>query len=210
MPLRFGMDSARLPRGVRKLAIMVARSAPDRAPSPRPSPRGRGRQLSLGVMLGRKTERGRPHTIQEWLEQPSERRLELIDGEFVEKAAPDMPHGNAQSALGAVLRPAFSRKTGGSGPGPGGWWFGTEVDIQLGDDGFRPDIAGWRRERMPTLTDQRPVILRPDWICEVLSYRHEPEGYLNVMTAARGQRVRAEPFHAIEIKVGDLLGDDPE
>jgi Uma2 family endonuclease len=191
------------------------------------------------------TERGRPHTIQEWLEQPEERRLELIDGEFVEKAAPDAPHGNAQGGLIATLRPIFNRKPGGSGPTPGGWWLLPEVDIQLGSNGFRPDVAGWRRERMLAPTAERPVVLRPDWICEVLSesnrsndtihklrryheagvphywwldpgsgtlsvFRREPQGYLNVLVAERGQLVRAEPFDAIEINVGILLGDDPE
>lgn len=206
---------------------------------------GQAWRTRAGVTSGRMTERGRPHTIQEWLDQPEERRLELIDGEFIEKAAPDFPHGNAQSAISAVLRPAFSRKPGGSGPGPGGWWFASEVDIQLGNNGFRPDLAGWRRERCPAPIEGRPVILRPDWICEVLSdsnrhndtirklrryhdggvphywlldpdtgtlnvFRHEPLGYLNVLTAERGQRVRAEPFDAIEVTVGDLLGDDPQ
>jgi Uma2 family endonuclease len=191
------------------------------------------------------TERGRPHTIQEWLEQPSERRLELIDGEFVEKAAPTGPHGNAQGGTSEVLRPLFNRKPGGSGPVPGGWWILPEIDIQLGNDGFRPDLAGWRRERSPEVPDVHPVVLRPDWICEVLSpsnsntdtilklrryhdagvphywlldpqtgtltiYRHEPRGYLNVLTARRGQRVRAEPFDAVEVDVGALLGEDPE
>ena len=191
------------------------------------------------------TERGRPHTIQEWLEQPPQRRLELIDGQFLEKAAPDFTHGDAQSSIGAILRPVFSRKPGGSGPGNGGWWFASEVDIQLGEDGFRPDFAGWRRERSPERPQGRPLMLRPDWICEVLSpsnsntdtilklrrfhdagvphywlldpqtgtltiYRHEPQGYLNVLIAERGQLVRAEPFDAIEINVGILLGDDPE
>jgi Uma2 family endonuclease len=191
------------------------------------------------------TERGRPHTIQEWLEQPPERRLELIDGQFIEKAAPTGPHGNAQGAINEVLRPVFNKRPGFSGPGSGGWWILSEVDIQLGENGFRPDIAGWRRERSPQVPDVHPVVLRPDWVCEVVSksnlendtllklrcyhdggvphywlldprtgtlnvFRHEPLGYLNVLTARRGQRVRAEPFDAIEINVGILLGDDPE
>lgn len=191
------------------------------------------------------TERGRNHTIEEWLAQPSERRLELIDGEFIEKALPDLPHGLSQGAVLATLRPVFHRKPGGAGPGPGGWWIVPEVDLLLGANGYRPDVAGWRRERAPTLPPSRPVTLRPDWICEVLSdsnrhndtirklrryhqagvphywlldpdsgtlnvFRHHPEGYLNVLIAERGQRVRAEPFEALEVDVGLLLGDDPE
>lgn len=32
-----------------------------------------------------------------------------------------------------------------------------------------PDIAGWRRERMPELPETAFASLAPDWICEVLS-----------------------------------------
>ncbi len=206
---------------------------------------GGARQRRVGVQSEGMTERGRPHTIQEWLEQPSALRLELIDGEFVEKALPDPTHSVSQVGVITTLHPWFGGKPGGSGPGRGGWWLLTEVDIQLGNDGFRPDIAGWRRERSPRLPVGRPVTLRPDWICEVMSdsnrhndtirklrryheagvphywlldpetgtlnvFRHQPQGYLSVLVADRGQRVRAEPFEALEVQVGVLLGDDPE
>lgn len=191
------------------------------------------------------TERGRPHTIEEWLAQPDAKRLELIDGEFIEKALPDVPHALAQAGALALMHPLFHRKPGGSGPGPGGWWILPEIDLQLGANGYRPDLAGWRRERAPVPPPGRPVLLRPDWICELLSdsnrhndtirklrryheagvphywlldldtgtlkvFRHETQGYLNVLIAERGQRVRAEPFDALELSVGALLGDDPE
>jgi Uma2 family endonuclease len=32
-----------------------------------------------------------------------------------------------------------------------------------------PDIAGWRRERMPEFPDAAFFTLSPDWICEILS-----------------------------------------
>ena len=32
-----------------------------------------------------------------------------------------------------------------------------------------PDLAGWRRERMPEYPDTAYVTLAPDWVCEVLS-----------------------------------------
>ena len=32
-----------------------------------------------------------------------------------------------------------------------------------------PDLAGWRRERMPELPDAAYFTLAPDWVCEVLS-----------------------------------------
>ncbi len=32
-----------------------------------------------------------------------------------------------------------------------------------------PDLAGWRRERMPSLPDDAFFTLPPDWVCENLS-----------------------------------------
>jgi Uma2 family endonuclease len=32
-----------------------------------------------------------------------------------------------------------------------------------------PDLAGWRRERLPTVPAAAYLTLAPDWICEVLS-----------------------------------------
>lgn len=33
----------------------------------------------------------------------------------------------------------------------------------------RPDVAGWRRQRMPDMPTDMPITVVPDWICEVLS-----------------------------------------
>ena len=41
-------------------------------------------------------------------------------------------------------------------------------------------------------------------------FRWTPDGYLVALTAQAGQRVRAEPFDAIELEVGVLFGGDPE
>lgn len=32
---------------------------------------------------------------------------------------------------------------------------------------MQPDLAGWRRERLPQPPEDYPVPLRPDWICEI-------------------------------------------
>jgi Uma2 family endonuclease len=39
----------------------------------------------------------------------------------------------------------------------------------LGEDVLVPDLAGWRRERLPAVPDAAFFTLAPDWICEVLS-----------------------------------------
>jgi Uma2 family endonuclease len=41
-------------------------------------------------------------------------------------------------------------------------------------------------------------------------FRLTPDGYLVALNAAAGQRVRAEPFDAIELDVGVLFGADPQ
>jgi len=44
------------------------------------------------------------------------------------------------------------------------------VDVALGPhDIVRPDLAGWRRERLPRPGNARPIEVVPDWGCEVLS-----------------------------------------
>jgi len=109
-----------------------------------------------------------PKTIRDWLALPDSARIELIDGEFVEKAAPTFEHGLAQGHTVGSIGAVYNRRVGGP-RGPGGWWIVTEVDIVLDGRGYRPDISGWRRERAPEPPKERPVTLRPDWICEIVS-----------------------------------------
>jgi Uma2 family endonuclease len=44
-----------------------------------------------------------------------------------------------------------------------------EPELHLGGDVLVPDLAGWRRERLPELPDTAALTLAPDWVCEVLS-----------------------------------------
>ncbi len=91
---------------------------------------------------------------------------EIVAGELVIHAAPGVAHGFSALGLGGDLLFAFQRGRGG----PGGWWILGEVDVALPiGDVVRPDLAGWRITTMPTLPQTRPVEIRPDWICEVLS-----------------------------------------
>jgi Uma2 family endonuclease len=97
---------------------------------------------------------------------PAEVRAELIGGELVVAPSPTPIHQDTVGGLHAELRQPFQRGRGG----PGGWWPLLDVDISFGThDVLRPDIAGWRRERVPALPLERPVRALPDWVCEVLS-----------------------------------------
>lgn len=67
-----------------------------------------------------------------------------------------------------MLAPRYGRRPGGRWPG--GWWFATEVEIQFTErDLFRPDTSGWRRERLGALPGETPIVVLPDWVCEILS-----------------------------------------
>jgi Uma2 family endonuclease len=90
---------------------------------------------------------------------------ELVDGELYLSPRPASPHALAQSALQGELYGPFHRGRGG----PGGWLLLFEPELHLGEDVLVPDIAGWRRERMPEAPDVVGFTLAPDWLCEVLS-----------------------------------------
>ncbi len=76
-----------------------------------------------------------------------------------------MQHAAAASVLGEELGPPFKRGRNG----PGGWISVDEPELHLGDDILVPDLAGWRRTRLPKLPNAPFVTLAPDWVCEVLS-----------------------------------------
>ena len=44
-----------------------------------------------------------------------------------------------------------------------------EPELHFGSDVLVPDIAGWRRQRLPSLPTDAYLTLAPDWICDVLS-----------------------------------------
>ncbi|WP_437962591.1 Uma2 family endonuclease (plasmid) [Sorangium sp. So ce119] len=110
----------------------------------------------------------RPATLEDLLAIPEEeRRHELIDGSIVEKGAATGEHGAVQRKLSAYVDP-YDQRPGGRRPG--GWWFATEVDVHFdAANTVRPDVVGWRRHRVQERPRGIPIMVRPDWICEVLS-----------------------------------------
>ncbi len=91
---------------------------------------------------------------------------ELVAGDLHVSPRPAPRHAAAASALGEELGPPFKRGRGG----PGGWIILYEPELHLGGDALVPDLAGWRRARMPKLpVDLAYFILAPDWLAEVLS-----------------------------------------
>jgi Uma2 family endonuclease len=90
---------------------------------------------------------------------------ELVDGELYASPRPASPHARAQNSLYGELYNPFERGRGG----PGGWLLLMEPELHLGEDVLVPDLAAWRRERMPEMPEVVGFTLPPDWVCEVLS-----------------------------------------
>lgn len=118
---------------------------------------------------------------------PEEVAAEVVAAEIVEKASPSYEHGTAQRALSGFFG-SFHRR--GNGDAPGGWWIATEVDVELAPhEVYRPDVVGWRRVRVPEPPTGRPVRIRPDWVCEILS----------PTTAARDLGPKLRGYHQAEV-----------
>jgi Uma2 family endonuclease len=92
---------------------------------------------------------------------------EILDGELVVSPRPASPHAHAETIMAGDLSP-FDRPPGDP-KGPGGWWLLVEPELHLGPDVLVPDLAAWRRDRMPALPNVVGFTQAPDWICEVLS-----------------------------------------
>jgi Uma2 family endonuclease len=98
---------------------------------------------------------------------------EIIDGVLYVFGRMSAPHGYVKSALVGDLH------------GAEGWWILSEPGVQAGGSPeFVPDLAGWRRERVPELPRERWTVA-PDWACEIVS----------LSTRAYDQRIK-RPFYA--------------
>ena len=129
------------------------------------------------------TEKKPRATYEDLLEVPDIMVAEILDGELYASPHPTLRHSLVFTALGARLVEAYGLGRGG----PGGWWILHQPELHFGDDVLVPDLAGWRRDRLPQIPDTAAISLAPDWICEVISPSTE-----------RIDRVRKLPIYARE------------
>ena len=107
----------------------------------------------------------RPATYADLEALPPHHVGEILGGVLYAFPRPAIPHARAASKLGATLDGPFDS----GNDGPGGWLILDEPELHLGDDVLVPDLAAWRRERMPDLPQAAFITMAPDWVCEVLS-----------------------------------------
>lgn len=107
----------------------------------------------------------RPATYEDLEKVPDIMVAEIVDGELHATPRPPPRHAVAGAAIGMEIGGPYHRGRGG----PGGWWILDEPELHFGKDVVVPDVAGWRRERMPSIPETAYFTLPPDWVCEVLS-----------------------------------------
>ena len=104
-------------------------------------------------------------SYQDLLAVPDHLVAEILGGDLYATPRPALPHARAASILGASLTGPFDRGIGG----PGGWWILDEPELHLSGDVLVPDLAGWRRERLPVIPAEAFLSLAPDWVSEIIS-----------------------------------------
>lgn len=177
-----------------------------------------------------------PVTYEDLLALPEHVVGEIIDGELIVSPRPRLGHAHATGRINLQLDAAFGFGSDGSGA----WIILIEPELHLGADVLVPDLAAWRRSRVPAdFLQQAYATVAPDWVCEVLSpgtakldrlrklplfareqvghvwfldprprslevFRLDRDSYRCVLLAEGDQRVRAEPFDAIELALAPL------
>jgi Uma2 family endonuclease len=118
---------------------------------------------------------------------PANKVGEILFGVLYTHPRPAIPHAHVASVLGWEIGGPFH---GGRG-GPGGWVILDEPELHLGaePDIVVPDLAGWRRARLPHAPDAPSISLAPDWVCEVLSVSTEAIDRSDKMSIYARERV---------------------
>ncbi len=104
-------------------------------------------------------------TYEDLLQVPDNLVAEIIHGQLHTHPRPAPKHARASSSLGMEVGSPYDKGRGG----PGGWWILDEPELHLDANVLVPDLAGWKRERLPELPETAWFELAPDWVCEILS-----------------------------------------
>jgi Uma2 family endonuclease len=107
----------------------------------------------------------RDATYEDLFDLPDHVIGEILHGQLITQPRPAPRHARASSIIGGEIVSPYDQGRGG----PGGWWILDEPELHLDSHILVPDLAGWRRERLPQLPEEAYFSVAPDWVCEVLS-----------------------------------------
>ena len=101
------------------------------------------------------------------LDLPENQVGEIIHDQLYVQPRPSWLHGQAEGSIIAGLHTLYRRDGGKTD----GWWIIPEPEIHFRRDQevLVPDIAGWRKARLPTPPKDHRCEVIPDWVCEILS-----------------------------------------
>ncbi|MBI4952535.1 MAG: Uma2 family endonuclease [Myxococcales bacterium] len=164
---------------------------------------------------------------------------EIVDGELVAQPRPALRHAHAASSLGGDLFSPFQRGRGGPGgwvflfepelhlgadvlvPDLAGWRADRAPDLAAPWTALAPDwLCEVLSDSTRTLDRVRklPLYARAGvghvWLLDpgarsLECYRRQEGGWLLVAAFGENDRVRAEPFEAIELELAGLWGTPP-
>jgi len=107
----------------------------------------------------------KPASYQDIINLPENMVGEIINGHLETRPRPAPKHALAASSLGDELVSPFQKRR----DGPGGWWILDEPECHLDGHILVPDIAGWRKQKLPSLPKTAWFEIAPDWVCKILS-----------------------------------------
>lgn len=178
----------------------------------------------------------RPPTIADLDDLPEDVVGEIIDGELIVHPRPDPPHVWAASELGAILIPPFRRGIDGPGgwiildepriqldpqvlvPDLAGWRRERYEAPRKGPFQVPPDWiceilspSTWRDDRARKLPIYARSGVQHAWLLDPLQhslevFRRQDEAWL-LLGVYGDEKVRAEPFEAVEIDLMQIWGD---
>jgi len=112
-----------------------------------------------------------PEVVEAYRNAPDNMVAEILDGQLSLMPRPRPRHARAAWRFARALGRLDDLEDGDIG----GWIFMVEPELHLGSrpDVLDPDLAGWRRERLPEEPEEAAIRIAPDWVCEILSDRTE-------------------------------------
>ena len=94
---------------------------------------------------------------------PDNKVGQIIDGDLYASPRPAPDHQVMIGALFYELHPYMRNRS------RDGWFLLIEAEVRFGRNLLIPDLAGWRRSRLPPRPWGPTMQIAPDWVCEGLS-----------------------------------------